>query len=266
MTISGELQIRSVRVQDARAIVELIRRSSAAAILNMTIYGCSGIERFVAELITEGADITDTFHLVAGRGDIISSCLEMRFAPDTLHLNHIFTAEGSRRGGQGLRVLAAAIQAVRRPQHTRMTLDVFADNHLARSWYERLGFTVQHVNGWWSMPLRDVPGNSTGRVCGWPQSRVCQAAYCFSQVTVFTRDGSYTIGLLGDTWFRVTDSGILDDPEALATLRRIDPNRRLLALLREDTLKGALLPKDATRHQTSLRMAVDLDTLGGHLS
>lgn len=266
-------QISPAQPQDAPGIAAAIGSGFAPEILAATIYGCEGIAKFIASQISLPQAVADTRYtvaeprdsaseMVAGCSHLVAGCVEMRCFPDALFLNYISLLPQYRAAGMGKALLRAAIAQCREAQG-EMLLDVLLHNEVARGWYQRLGFVDQHGSEWWEIhPERGEA--SPGFVSGFPHAEACQREFGFSQLNVTTADGNYAIGRIGLDWFRVTTPEALADPAVAATLVALDPNRRLLALLREGQLPAAVRPQ--ARQMTRLvRMSVGLDDLVSRL-
>lgn len=248
------MNIRDAAPADAPAIARVLQSAFPPRTIELFIYGCAGIDRYIAAQIEAWPKGGDTAFTVAESDGAVAGFVELRVLPDRLFVNYIALADGARSSGLGPRLLEAAIARTRRPHHARMGLDVLADNTGARRWYDALGFSEDSRTEWWRLPL---PASSAepAQVIGLPQAAALQAAYGFSRVTVAGHD----IGLLGERWFRITDARVLSEGAAIAALRRLDPAREVLALVPPDTISAG--DRVAITH----RMSAALDALGSAL-
>jgi ribosomal protein S18 acetylase RimI-like enzyme len=261
--MTDDIQVRLAIPVDASPIVEIIRQGFSPALLDCMIYGCAGISTYVEQQIT--LTLADTFFAVAVSGRDILGCIELRLFPDTLFLNYIAVRPEVRGLGIGSRLLKYALEIVSRPVHRTMQLDVFEENRAALAWYERLGFDVIERRNWWEIQLAapdDVP--EIGYISGYPQAEICQREFGFSQFRFVTSGGEYTIGRIGNRWFRITQPSAVEDRAVLSMLSHLAPNRHVLAIV------PGTLPQSIS-HQKQLtqtcRMAVSLkgliEKLGG---
>lgn len=257
--MADELELRRATIDDATAIVDIIRSGFAPALLDKFIFGCAGISRYVREQIIASDQDGDTRFTVAARGGTPIGCCELRRLRDRLFLNYIAVLPDARSAGLGRRLLHAGIERTAGASHSSISLDVIEDNRVAVDWYRSLGFERSHATEWWELPIEASSVDTGACVTGLPQAAACQEAFGFSRVTVTTATGTWEVGLLGTHWFRITEPGALGDPSLLATLHRLDPARELLALLPE----GALLSSAhrATRATGTHRMTMDLAAL-----
>ncbi len=262
--MSADLRIRQARIDDADGIVAAIRDGFEPALLGLFIYGCAGIGRFVREQIAVRQAGCDTAYTVASRGDRVAGCVEMRRLRDELFLNYISVLSEFRSRDLGKSLLAAAIDDAREPVHARMSLDVLDGNARARRWYESLGFRCGRSTGWWDIPLPDSGGGPPCAVVGFPQSQASHREFGFSMFRIVTEAGDHAIGRLGDRWFRIAGPGALADPAVPPALLRLDPSRRILALLPEDADVPSPPPR-GRRLAVTRRMSADLDGLRDRL-
>ncbi|SDU49681.1 GNAT family N-acetyltransferase [Jiangella alkaliphila] len=78
----------------------------------------------------------------AGSGRLVACAAEHEESPGVWHLRAIATHPSFRGRGLGADVTAAATRAGLTSGATSVTLGMYADNHVARRMYERLGFRV----------------------------------------------------------------------------------------------------------------------------
>ena len=244
-------KIRPACPADADAIVAVIRDGFAPAFQAMMIYGCTGMSRFIHDHLVLPDRLRDTHYTVAEAGGHVVGAIEMRNVGPDLLLNYIAVDPAHRSGGLARRLLLAAAAASAAPHTEAIALDVLTSNDVARSWYERLGFSGGGRTVWWSIPQLQRPRVAeTATVPGYPEAEAAHARFGFSQLNVSTPEGRYVVGRLGDQWFRLTSAPALADPDLLSALHRLAPQRALLALL-PDT-GGA--PAGGTCRATTSRM------------
>jgi ribosomal protein S18 acetylase RimI-like enzyme len=259
------VRIRPAVPDDAAGIVDAIRGGFAPRLLDLSVYGCSGIERYVREQIRAEAAACDTTFDVAVADERVVGTIEMRALLDQLFLNYVAVTPEARSGRLGSRLLRAAIDRTVRPAHRLMALDVDEDNALALRWYDGLGFVAASTTEGFVLSLPAAARATPGGVTGAPQASVCHAAFGFSRLTVTTPNGSYDVGQLGTQWFRVTSRAALDDAELVAALRAVDPTRRVLALLPAGALAAGELG-DAERVTATRRLTCEIDSLRNRLA
>lgn len=260
-----DIIVRPARAEEAEAIVALVRSGFDPDLLRFMIYGCDGIERYVAHQINAPAALADTVYLVAVAAERVVGCVELRMTADGIFLNYICTDPAVRGRGLAGRLLGESLGMVPRGPHGVMHLDVFESNRAAGEWYERLGFRRDWTTVWSDIPVGGAGEAVPARVSGYPQAKASQEAYGFSSFGLATPSGTYQVGCLGNDWFRVTQPELLADSAALSALHRFDSRRRILALIREDLMPGRL-PAEAREIVRARRMSLDLDTLLGRFA
>ncbi len=258
--MNSGIVLRPARPEDAYDIVEAVRSGLDADLLGCMIYGCPGIAGFVSHQIEAGDLGGDTVYAVATRDDRVIGCAEMRVLCDAVFLNYISLRPEARCLGLGKVLLLQALRKARRWGQNLVLLDVFEHNNLARGWYERMGFEPIGASGWWEVSLAVAPGAAVTVLVNYPQAQVTHEEFGFSLFELLSPSGRYCIGRLGQKWFRLTEPGALTDAAVAATLARIGPGRRVLAVLTDgalpEALRGAALPL-----ARSVRMALGCDVL-----
>jgi ribosomal protein S18 acetylase RimI-like enzyme len=255
---------REATAEDAEAIVAVFRSGFSLQELDVMILGCDGVSRYVArqiEATSIGGD-SKFFLLTAEAGNPIG-CVELREYNDELYLNYIGVEPGSRASRLGTKLMLYALQHVRH-MHSTLLLDVREDNLVARGWYERMGFQPVTMSEFREFYIPDVASDGSARISGFPQAMASQDAYGFSQFTITTQSRHYTIGMLGDQWFRLTDPTALRNMSVLAALRRVSASRRVLSVLPE----GETIDDSAQQSrliQRTTRMSADLNRLIDYL-
>jgi ribosomal protein S18 acetylase RimI-like enzyme len=257
--VHNTMEIRYAVPADAKAIVSLTEAGFRKELLNAMIYGCNGVTGFLERQISIPLEIADTVYIIAESDDVVVGFVEFRIYSDSVFLNYIGTSPQARHKGLATKLLGQGLLMVRTKHHKRMSLDVFRDNIVAQSWYEKLGFTAEYNAGWYKLAQEEIDdsNNLQGRVSGYSQSNLCYDEFGFSQFNITTAKGSYSVGMLGQEWFRVTQSELLFDASALFCLNSIDINRSILGLFKEN--EQAKLPSGAVCFCRSIRMNIELD-------
>jgi ribosomal protein S18 acetylase RimI-like enzyme len=226
--------IRRATEADAGAIVTLVRQGFEPHMLDKMTYGYPGMDRFLSLCISTPHHLADTNYTVADvDGRVVGSC-ELRPLGSTLFWNYHCTAPEMRHSGVGKKLLYQSILLTGFSSCERISLDVFDSNTMPIAWYERLGFRREFGGGWWSFPLPAETGAAeAGTVSGMSQAMVCHQEFGFSHFTLNTAAGSYSVGRLGTEWFRVSQASLLSDGQALETLKKLDPKRRIVGIFTE---------------------------------
>lgn len=231
-------QVGLAREEEAETILGLFITSFAADRRLWVPLGCPGALRYVQDTIARHGQGGDSAWVVA-RGHSVVGAAEIRRTRGALFLNHVMVRREFRGRGVARRLLSEAFLKLGRPEAKTICLDVFADNTLARTWYERLGFCYMTATRWESGILSTASGEGEWWVSGLAQADCVHARYGFSMLDLVTTTGQYHIGRLGSSLFRVEDPRLLADPDAAAALRSLGADRRLLLLKRPGPEPGA---------------------------
>jgi len=251
--------IRPARIGDGPGIVAAIRNGFDATFVELFSYGCHGITDFVEDQIRARELGCETTYTVADSEGDLAGCVEMRLRRRTVFLNQISVLPAWRSSGLGRTLLKAGVEQDLGLDCCEIHLDVLDDNHVARRWYERLGFTLVGTTVWWEVPL-GPPSSRDYALGGWPQAEACHCRFGFSEFTLLTGRGEHRVGRLGSKWFRLVELSALQDPACTMALARLDPGRRVLAVLPEGSLPSGIAGRSKQLART-LRMAMDLDSL-----
>jgi ribosomal protein S18 acetylase RimI-like enzyme len=221
--------IRAAIVRDAAQIVAVVREGFTADQLQLFVYGCDGIERFLKCELELPPHLSAGVYLVAEQDGAIAGCAQFLSGSSPLFLNYISVLSRHRGRGIGAALLVDGIARFSNGADS-LSLDVFSVNSRAQQWYSQLGLSKTDQTDYLEVEtLQRSTGNF--RVDGWAQAEVCQDAFTFSSFTVTTQIGCHLIGRLGSRWFRITNASALADPGVWSALRTIDPARRILALI-----------------------------------
>jgi len=260
----GPVLIRLAKEEDAGSIVNLIQSSFDSGLINAMIYGCSGITKYVRKQILTPERLSDTKYLVVEGEFGIVACSEIKLASNSVFLNYICTHENRRGEGLGKLLLKEAVNEGLKYEKTRMELDVFNHNALVKEWYEKLGFALQYQTNWWKIPLKHDNLYPIALISGFPQAYTCKEEYGFSIFNAVSKKSNYSIGYLGDDWFRISQPEILDEIDVMNSLYLLDSTRSILGLFPD----RSFIP--TSRNQCPLcqsgRMYVDLNKLSKMLA
>lgn len=247
------------RPEEGAAVLGLFADLFPAARQAWVPLGCPGALAYVRDTIErQGAGGDNVWFVARDRG--VAGAAEIRRTPEALFLNHVLVRRDVQGRGLGRRLLAEGFARLRAAGTREVSLDVFADNLLARSWYERLGFRAVASTRWETANLPAAPGTAGWCVSGLTQADCVQARYGFSMFELLTPSGRYHVGRLGSEWFRVADARLVEDAVAGAALTALDPGRRVLLLRRvAPEAEGAREPADARLLALGYRMSAPVD-------
>ncbi|NQT14850.1 MAG: GNAT family N-acetyltransferase [Planctomycetes bacterium] len=254
-------RIRPAEVSDASGIVDILRAEFPPELLRFTIFGCSGIERHLRDVISH-QDLGSNTWYVLGREDAdVLGFTEIRRDVDALFINHGYILPAARGPGVGTSLLFHGVTRARTLNQSRVELDVFHENYTVRRGHRALGFREASEQLWLELGPDDWIGGDNE---GWYAAGLALAdriheAYGFSEFDLETRSRSYRIGRLGGSLFRATDAAVLADPSASHALKTLDPNRTLLCIDKTDAISDAVR-QHAVVLAHNHRMAADLNT------
>jgi len=227
---------RRAKKEDLTQIVNLIKGAFPPCYIDMMIWGCSGIEKYLSDLINSDLELCDISNYVATIDGKVAAVAQLKRNPskNQLYLNYICTDGAYRRNNVASKLLLHSITE-ESTVFDVMALDVFVDNSAARKWYGDLGFRSVHAKQW-AVAEINPSALGCGYISGIPQSERCFSEYGFSQFTLTTESDCYSVGLLGEKYFRVSDQKITQDPAAMSTLAKFSSIRKLL-LIAEKSLE-----------------------------
>jgi predicted GNAT family acetyltransferase len=170
--------------------------------------------------------------------DRIAGFVDLRATGDHLSLNYIVTAKAWRGRGVARDLLAAALSKTESAGATVLALDVFEHNQAAIHWYQKRGFRSQKRLAFWHVAPRNCGVDEQVRIIGMPHAEASHRAFGFSHFTLAHGGRDFTVGRLGNRWFRIVDGELLKRPGALRALRRLESGREFLFHGAEDAMDG----------------------------
>ena len=236
---NSSVAIRPAEVSDAAAIAATIRSAFPDRLLDLFIYGCPGIDKYIAEQIRIRNQGCDKRYTVAVANGNIVACAEIRRIPDQLFLNYIAVLAPYRSLGLGGQLLHKALMDSRRAEEKEVVLDVLDLNTNALNWYQRLGFRMKDAVSWRECSS-DCDSESPIIVADYAQAQACQHVFGFSKFAIQVGRQNYEIGRLGDNWFRLTNPAALKAPGLVAGLKTLSPRRKILLLLGQEYTENSL--------------------------
>lgn len=256
--------IRAANERDAEEIVRLIKNSFNPELLQTIIYGCHGVLSYVRDQITTPKELSDTKYMVIEDDHELIGCAEYKIMKDTVFLNYICTHESRRGKGLGKLLMKEVLCEGIKKSMMRMELDVFYHNISVKKWYEKLGFSPQYNTVWWKIPLTYHKQNATAFISGFPQAQTCFDKFGFSSFQVISSNAIYSIGYLGEKWFRIQQLEVLNECTVMNSLYLLDSNRTILGLFPEE--KHDILFPAGEQLCKSVRMGVSLHELSNILT
>lgn len=226
--MKNKIWVRRAASTDAVHVVAIIQEGFDAWVNERTIYGSSGINRYVEDAIGAVHFSVPQF-LAAGIDTQVLAVAQASVRQRDVMLSYICTREGSRSMGLG-RELMKEVAQLGSEMGGSVILDVFRANIRAIEWYQSFNFVETSKFGWWE-PIGERRSSGPGGpvvVSGLPQADLCQTQFGFSEFTLEVDSGSYQVGRLGSKWFRLTDVAAACDPDLVAALNKFEPSRSVL--------------------------------------
>ena len=259
------VRVRAARSGEGSLVAEWIRASLPPAVVEMTIWASSRVDRYVEEHLAAGPDSAETgYYLLEIDGAEPAGIAEFRVVDGTGFLNQIYVAPEHRGRSLGRLLLHdAAGDWTARKRASAVMLDVEVENRRAYRWYEQLGFQPLMDVFWQVGPLRS-PKVAPGEIAGETEAERRHRQWGFSRFSVQTPDGCYPGGCYGVGWlparfFRLDSVDAWRDDALHAALHRLDPARRILLLT-------SVEQSDLKTVHHSRRMSVDAALMMGRLA
>jgi len=224
--------------EDAARIVALFRSGFRPEFLELLIYGCEGVSEYIRLQLAPGGPPAGSVYFVARSRSCTAGAAEFRRQSNQLFLNYIAVAPGCRGQHIGPNLFSAAI-AMSGVTTGRIELDVLEENVQARHWYRRLGFATTASTEFLELAPPPCADQEPAYITGLPQAGVCHERFGFSTFHLSTQAGTFPVGRLGDTWFRLTDPAAIRNPSVFAALRLLDPRRSILGVVPAGSLPAA---------------------------
>src|ERR1035437_3055966 len=224
------IQIRFAEPGDAAQIANLVSGGLRQDFAQLLIYGCRGAPEYIRKQLASGIPSAESAYFVAQAPGGIIGAAELRRQPNRLLLNYIGVHPGYRGQHAGTTLLSAAV-GMSGVNSGQIELDVLDDNVRALQWYRRLGFTTRTSAEFLELATSDGADEGPAYVSGLPQADLCQERFGFSKFNLITGKGTFSVGRIGETWFRLTDLAAIADPAVFPALNRLDPARRIFAIV-----------------------------------
>lgn len=229
MKLSHSIKISPISASECKQVVQLHRSAFSHGQRKYTIFESAGVESYLSSLV-RFADLRDDHQLVAAwDGNRLVGYSHFRALPDSWHLNYIVVTSAYQGQGIGGILWRHWIDVGRQRGYTKLSLDVDQENNDVIAWYRRQGLRITETTWTYEKSLKPasaaVEEIAAVRLLDWEQAEASQHTYGFSQFRLHYRGNIWTIGQLGQDYFRVTQQL----PEALeSVLAKMDPHRRML--------------------------------------
>ncbi len=227
MVMAALPHIRPALPDDSTTIAAVVRAASSPFMRETTVLGGLGLDRFLRDQMT--AESANRFLVAEVEGHVVGMSA-WRYEGEYLFLNHLFVHPSAQGRRVGTLLWARGMAVMARAGIHRLSVDVYEDNVRAEAWYRSLALEPVATRLLMAVPLtevRDERSEWTSTYLG--EADEAYGRYGFSQFTLTTQRAAYTIGRLGQSYFRCT-AALMEDAVALAALHRLDPHRRVLCI------------------------------------
>jgi|ERR1700722_1164191 ribosomal protein S18 acetylase RimI-like enzyme len=224
------IQIRFAEPADAAQIANLFFGGFHPDFAQLLMYGCRGASEYVQMQLASGIPNAESAYFVAQARDGIIGAAELRRHPKRLLLNYIAVHPNHRGERVGAILLSAAVE-MSGVSSGQIGLDVLHDNDRVLHWYSRLGFASKTSTEFLELAPPSGAAEEPAYVSDLQQADLCQDRFGFSKFNLITRMGTFSVGRIGDTWFRLTDLAAIANSEIFVALNLLDPGRRIFAVV-----------------------------------
>jgi ribosomal protein S18 acetylase RimI-like enzyme len=215
---------------DAARIVDVMRGAFDRAWLDITLYGCAGIEHYVEAQIRLGAPARNRYR-VCRKDGVVVGVTEFRTLGETLFWNNVAVLPAEQGSGVGPTLLRAMVKEARSLGLRQLSLDVLDSNVKGLASYERIGLKTTGERSYWRGAFPRGAGLGGFSIADHAQAEVVHARFGFSQFTVEGRGETWSVGRLGGRYFRLLGWECASHPGLAGFLGALEPERELLAML-----------------------------------
>jgi GNAT superfamily N-acetyltransferase len=224
------IEVQFAQPADAAGIARVFAGGFRPEVTQLLVHGCHGVAEHIRMQLASTAPCVESVYFVARTSRSIMGAAELRRRTDGLFLNYIGVDPDYRGQGAGTALLSGALKLTGSGSG-KIGLDVLHENTGAIRWYRRLGFSITAAAEFVEIAPPDLIGDEYAYASGLPQADLCHARFGFSTFHVTTAAGGFSVGRIGDAWFRLTDPAALASPAVFKTLYLLDPGRRVFAVV-----------------------------------
>ncbi len=239
---------RPVQPAECRQVAELHRQVFPPEHTALTVFASPCVDQYLASLIAYPHYQVE-HHLVGAWHDSrLVAYAHFRAVAQAWHLNNIAVSADHQGQAIGRVLWEQFVSAGRQRGYKAMSLDVVAGNDRAAAWYQRRGLSVVRTTWWYESELAPgpVPPGAI-QLLDWEAAQAWQSAYGFSSFRLVGQDAVWTIGRLGEHYFRCAQPC---SAEVQAVLAELDPARRLLVAAEQPMA-------DATRREVGVSQRME---------
>lgn len=252
------LSVEPMVPADVAAVARLVKSTFDEALWPYMTYTQHGAAEFMRVPVAYPSAFPELDAYVVREGDEpIAFASFQRAATGDAFLSYICV--DSRFRGRGLATLLITRFLAAHPAVSSLRLDVFADNAAAGRLYAKLGFVLEARSAWLTRAMPDAaPPLPVDKLA---LALAAHAQYGFCQLSMATRFGPKTYGVLGGQVVRCADRASFDDDESLASVRGIFDAPTAFAVIPEDEVADVIA--DHRLVLWSQRMVLAGSTTGG---
>jgi N-acetylglutamate synthase-like GNAT family acetyltransferase len=220
-----EINMRFACKKDIDAIVFLMREGFSY-IIDKTIYGCYGIENYIVDNLSNPVNA----YIVVEYQGKISGVVEYRILNDVIFLNYIVLGVELKGKGFASQIFESSLNILS-SKRNKIILDVFTNNYSAIGWYEKIGFNRLYFSTWNEVLIEiSCLDKSKYKLINKKNSEDKFQRYGFTTFEFQNCNRSYSVGLLGEKWIRITDNSILYDSKAMSSVINEFPNKSIFSI------------------------------------
>jgi ribosomal protein S18 acetylase RimI-like enzyme len=226
----NSIQVQAAQPSDAPDIANLFSSAFAPDVAQLLIHGCKGAPEHIRMQIAAGIPNAESAYFVALAPPRIVGAVELRRQANGLFLNYIAVHPGYRRQRVAATLLSAAVRMAG-VNYGQIALDVLHDNLPALDWYRRLGFATTTSSEFLELAPPGSTENKPAYVSGLAQADLCHEKFGFSTFNLICGDGNFSVGRIGEKWFRLTALAAVGNASIFDALNLLDPARRVFAIV-----------------------------------
>ncbi len=228
-----EVEFCSAVAADVPAMTHQLVGIQNEQTLPLTIWSSPKVEQFVYDVVVgERPDLDMRFFVARYRAEV-HGVICVRNVGGAVFIDNTYISPELRamQTGATFNMFATrTFELEQLPGASAAAWDVWSFERSIMAWHKRVGGVEQGRSSWYALPASAAA--ETAGVIGLTQAAEAQhARYGFSMFDVVTDSGAYKVGRLGAHAFRITNRQAAKDPQLLASLRELDPERSTYALL-----------------------------------
>ncbi|MFB5662691.1 GNAT family N-acetyltransferase [Alteribacillus sp. HJP-4] len=260
--IKVDVLIREINKYEIGQVITLLKDNIESKIYPLTIYCSPGYNNYLGKIIRSDSHLTNNYLFGAFVEEKLVGFVNLKKNKSKLHLNNIHVSSNCQGKGVGKALFDHYVQFAKKYGIGNLFLDVFESNIQARKWYEKKGFKKILSTYWYYIynPFDSKRGKYDIEILDFPQSEIIQKEFGFSKMQVLYKNNDFEIGRIHNELYKVNEN-VLDYPELLKNLKKLQPHRKLLVVSYDKNLmKNYGFNDYLIKAVTSYRMHSIIDT------